>query len=260
MTRKVLECLRAQEVDQPLNIVVIDDGSTDGTFEFLSKQHNDVTVLQGDGNLWWGGAVDLGLRHALRKGKQDDWVLLVNNDVRFSADFIQGLLHVARANTPAAVGSVICDEAAPNYLLSIGAEIDTWRLGTRDKLECRRQRNTAMPLHQVDALSGRGTLYPLEAFRMAGCMSPKLLPHHLADYELAVRVRNAGYRLLVSEQVAIISADDFSNGWKPPNFLSKLSSVRSPYYLPAVLTFWWRASSLSERFSLLPRLFYRLSR
>ena len=255
LTQIVLDCLRSQQVDEPLRLIVIDDGSTDGTAEFLASQQ-DITVLKGDGSLWWGGAIEVGLQRVLEEGRTLDWILLVNNDTQFDADFVQRLLDTARAHTPAAVGSVICDEAVPERLLSIGAMFDTWRLRVRDKLEQERIRNSAKGPHSVDGLSGRGTLYPLAAFRVAGTMKPAWLPQYLADYELAVRVRKAGFKLLVTEETATLSAEEFGNAYQPSSLRDKFFSVRSAYYLPAVLVFWWRASSLLERITLLPRLIF----
>lgn len=255
LTQRVLQCLHAQQLDEPLNIIVIDDGSTDGTAEFLGSQQ-DVTVLKGDGSLWWGGAIELGLQHVLQTGASKDWVLLVNNDTQFGNDFIQRLIETARAFAPAAVGSVICDEKMPEQVISIGAVLDTWRLKAGDKLEHVRSQDKAHEPHSVDALSGRGTLYPLEAFHKAGTMKPLLLPHYLADYELAVRVRKAGYRLLVSERAATLSANEFGNSFQPRTLGEKLFSVRSAYFLPAVLAFWWQVSSIMEKLTLLPRIVF----
>lgn len=253
LTRRALQCLRAQQLDEPLNVIIIDDGSADGTADFLSSQRG-LTVIKGNGSLWWGGAIELGIQHVLRIGKSADWVLLVNNDTQFGSDFIQRLIETARAFAPAAVGSVICDEERPDRLISIGAVLDVWRLRVADKLAQERSQDKTKEPHSVDALSGRGTLYPLSAFHKAGTMKPKLLPHYLADYELAVRVRKAGYRLLVSEKAATLSANEFGNSFKPRNFLEKFFSVRSAYYLPAVLAFWWQVSSVTQKLMLLPRI------
>jgi N-acetylglucosaminyl-diphospho-decaprenol L-rhamnosyltransferase len=36
LTRRVVECLRQQVVDERLRIVIVDDGSTDGSAEWLA--------------------------------------------------------------------------------------------------------------------------------------------------------------------------------------------------------------------------------
>lgn len=254
LTKRVVQCLRQQLVDERLRIVIVDDGSTDGSAEWLAVQ-TDVNVLHGDGSLWWGGAIQLALEDALKNGSPADSVVFVNNDTTFDQDFIQNLLSVARSHAPAAVGSVIRDEDQPTRLLSIGAVLDTWRLKVRDVLpEPRTLGMDASQVHQVDALSGRGVLYPLKAFRRAGSMRPRWLPHYLADYELSIRVRNAGYRLVVSEKAAVLSANEFGNAHRAKSIREELFSVRSASYLPANLIFWWEASSLPEKLTLLPRL------
>jgi N-acetylglucosaminyl-diphospho-decaprenol L-rhamnosyltransferase len=255
MTRHVLECLRLQELDESLQLIVIDDGSTDGTAGFLESQY-DVCVLKGDGSLWWGGAIELGLLKVLEQANPADWVLLINNDTKFAGNFVQQLLDAARAYAPAAIGSVIHDEAAPSRLLSIGPAVDLWRLKITDKLVNDSRLGQPESADSVDALSGRGTLYPLSAFLKAGTMKPAWLPHYWADYELAVRVQKAGFKLMVAKGAVVFSTDEFGNSYKPKNLMEKYFSVRSANYLPAVLAFWWRASSFLQRFTLLPRLLF----
>jgi N-acetylglucosaminyl-diphospho-decaprenol L-rhamnosyltransferase len=258
LTRRVVECLRQQVVDERLRIVIVDDGSTDGSAEWLAEQ-SDLDVLQGDGSLWWGGAIQLALEHTVKHGATTDSVVFVNNDTTFGRDFVQSLLDVARAHAPAAVGSVVRDEEQPARLLSIGAGLDIWRLKVRDLLtEPRALDLDAAGVQEVDALSGRGVLFPLEAFRRAGLMRPRWLPHYLADYELSIRVKNAGYRLLVSEKAAVLSANEFGNAHRAKSIREELFSVRSASYLPANLLFWWEASSRLGKLTLLPRLVLRL--
>lgn len=253
MTKQVLTCLRSQQIEEDLQLIVIDDGSTDRTEEFLTSQQ-DITFLKGDGSLWWGGAIEVGLQRVLSKAQTTDWVLFINNDTYFKNDFVQSLLNSARTHAPAAVGSVICDVAPPNRLLSIGAMIDTSRSKVTDKLNNACDPDPETILHSVDALSGRGTLFPVSAFRAAGTMKTIWWPHYLADYEFSIRVRKAGFKLLVSGKAVIYSEDDWGNEYKPKNLQEKYFSKRSAYYLPAVLTFWWRISNFSERLTLLPRL------
>ena len=236
-----------------MHLVIVNDGSTDGTAEWLAAQR-DIEVLNGDGNLFWGGAVDFALRHVQAKFSVEDWVLLMNNDTTVDAHFVQCLLDVAQAHAPAAVGSVIRDEADQVRILSIGARVDAWRLSTRDLLEMPRSQQTPDMVLEVDALSGRGVLFPIASLNAAGGMRPRSLPHYLADYEVSLRVRKSGWRLLVSTSAAVYSGDEYGSTQRALSWRDKLFSVRSPLYLPALLVFWWEASSWVQRLTLPLRL------
>lgn len=256
MTENILACLRRQIVNQALKIIVIDDGSNDGTASFLASQPDIVTV-KGDGNLWWAGAIQAGLLQILETSRPEDYVLMLNNDTCFEDHYVQKLVDLAETHAPAAVGSVVCDATTPGTLQSIGARIDSWRLKVREILAAPRPREIEGPIYRVDVLSGRGTLYPVAALRAAGTMRPQILPHYLADYELAIRVARSGFTLIVSESVAVLSTAEFGNTRKPADFWQRYLSVRSPSYLPALLSFWWVASQNKlEKITLFPRLLY----
>jgi GT2 family glycosyltransferase len=245
--------MRKQTLNQPLRLLIVDDGSTDGTAEWLAAQ-GDIEVLVGDGSLFWGGAVDLALRHLQAKAASEDWLLLINNDTSVADDFVQCLLDAAQAHAPAAVGSVIRDEADHGRLLSIGARVDAWRLLTHDLLDQAGPQPVSDKLVEVDALSGRGVLYPVAGLNAAGGMRPHALPHYLADYEVSLRVRKSGWRLLVLSAVAVYSNDDYGSTRRALSWRDKFFSVRSPLYLPALLVFWWEASSWLQRLTLPLRL------
>lgn len=252
MTRLLVECLRLQKLSHPLSIIVVNDGSTDDTAIWLTGQ-SDIQTLNGDGALFWGGAVDLAMQHLRNIAADDDWVLLMNNDTTVSDDFVQCLLEAAMTNAPAAVGSVIRDEANHAHLLSIGANVDAWRFLTHDILDTERSK-AAASLVEVDALSGRGVLFQMKALIAAGGMRPRVLPHYLADYELSIRMRKSGWRLLVLLGASVYSCDEYGSSRRELSFRDRFFSIRSPLYLPAFIVFWWEASNWFQRLTLPLRL------
>jgi GT2 family glycosyltransferase len=253
LTQSLVACIRRQELNQALQMWVVDDGSTDGTSEWLSAQE-DIVVLKGDGSLFWGGAIDLALRELQIKAVQDDWVLLINNDTTVAEDFIQRLLDAAILHAPAAMGSVIRDEVKHTRLLSVGARIDAWRFLTSDLLDEPVLQAISNSVLEVDALSGRGVLFPLAGLTIAGGMRPNVLPHYLADYELSMRVRKSGWRLLVLPEASVYSSDEYGSTRRELTFRNGLFSIRSPSYLPAFVVFWWGASNLLQRLTFPLRL------
>lgn len=252
MTKDMLQDLQAQRMDEALQIVVIDDGSSDGTAQFLAGQSH-VTVVKGDGSLWWGGAIEAGLQAVWRSAQTTDWVLFVNNDTHIQSDFVQQLLQTARRMAPAAVGSIIRQNAAPFLVRSVGPKIDAWRMLVGDLLDIQRP-DAADSVQQVDALSGRGVLFPALALKQVRGMRPRWLPHYLADYEVSLRVRRAGWKLLVDPAAAVFSEDEYGSTHRDLGWRNRFFSVRSPRYLPAQVSFWWQASTWWQRLSLPLRL------
>lgn len=252
-TKSVINRLRQQSF-KDLQIVVIDDGSTDGTSKYLASL-SDLTVFRGDGNLWWAGAIDLALKRLLPSLSNDDYFLFVNNDMTFGDDFVETLVLMSRMMGEGIVGGVLRDESPPHDLLSVGPVIDEWGMRVWDKLDepgCREY----LEQHgfiRVDALPGRGALYPSRVFRRVGTMRPWLLPHYHADYEISARARRAGFPIVASVKAVVYSQREFGNdssrfGWWPRYF-----SKRSASSIPHKLFFYMLIGSSFQRLTVILR-------
>ena len=75
--------------------IICDDNSTDGTAEYLLKNAPDVTVLHGDGNLWWTGGTNKCVEYALKIAKPDDYIFTLNNDTELTSNVLQTLVKCA---------------------------------------------------------------------------------------------------------------------------------------------------------------------
>src|SRR5687767_767033 len=124
-TRRCLRSLAAGTV--PVRAVVVDDGSTDGTAREVARHHPDVVVLHGHGDLWWAGAVNRGVEHALAGGA--DYVLTLNNDGVLAPDAVAKLLEAEHVGEPALRCSQRHDLDRPDHVPDVGRVFD-WDLPT----------------------------------------------------------------------------------------------------------------------------------
>lgn len=76
-----------------LDAVVIDNGSTDGTAEYIAEHFPEMQLVQPGSNLGFGAANNIGLRKAL-DGKYD-FAYLLNQDAWLEADTVDKLLATA---------------------------------------------------------------------------------------------------------------------------------------------------------------------
>ncbi|HVS40131.1 MAG TPA: glycosyltransferase, partial [Gemmataceae bacterium] len=117
-TLRFIEAFRRVQYDA-YRIVIVDDASPDGTADVLARDHRDVTVLHGDGDLWWTGATNLGVHWALDHGF--DYVLTINNDTMQKPDFLSQLVETAERCAPCIVGSRIHYLDPPDRVWAVGA-------------------------------------------------------------------------------------------------------------------------------------------
>lgn len=202
-TRQCLACLSVQTYRQ-FQIVVVDDGSTDGTELMIMQEFPDVVVLKGDGNLWWTEATNWGIRYAQKQAdkRRENFILTLNDDTRVGPDYLQTMLDAYRQHKPCLVGSVSVDSDNPNKLEYAGAAFELYTAGGRHLSEDYHnnyqelaERTTYVESH---SLPGRGTLIPMEVFDRVGLFNSKKYIHYMSDIEFSVRARKAGYRLIVN--------------------------------------------------------------
>jgi len=198
-TRACAEKLIAQDYPY-VYVVFVDDGSTDGTFEYLNGHNNErITVLKGDGSLWWAGAMRLGIAWVLERAKRNDYILMLNDDTDFLTSFVSTLVEECNSLNRAVVGArhVARDTGC---VLGSGFRIDYLKTFMSPVIP-------GSLITDVDALPGRGTLYPISAVVQAGNINASLFKHYLSDIEYSARMRELGNRVVISAH-AVLSTDE----------------------------------------------------
>lgn len=102
------------------NVLVIDNGSTDGTKEYVEKNFPKASVIRLEENRGYSGGFNWGIDYAINE-KNADYVLVSNNDVLADIKVISELVTIA--NSDSKVGFVVGKSYfynQPNVLQSVG--------------------------------------------------------------------------------------------------------------------------------------------
>jgi len=192
-----LACLASlAELDYPeREVVVVDNGSSDGSVKAIRERFPTVTVLENGENLGYTGGNNVGLRHAL--AQRADYVLLLNNDTTVAPDFLRRLVDAAEADLQIAlVGPTIYYYDRPAVIWSAGGAID-WQRGStrmlglneRDKGQFGRRPRA------VDFITGCAMLVRRIVPERVGLLDERFFAYY-EETEWCVRAVRAGYKIV----------------------------------------------------------------
>jgi GT2 family glycosyltransferase len=123
-------CLTSVVEQQPVpdRVIVVDNGSRDGTLEYLRTRWPQVVALDAGENLGFSAGNNLGIRDAIAKGA--DYILLLNNDAQLLPGALGELLAALESGGPAvwAAAPKILYRAKSDVIWSAGGRFDWWGL------------------------------------------------------------------------------------------------------------------------------------
>lgn len=234
--QETLQCLRSiARVDQmglELHVIVVDDGSTDGTSDAVRAEFPEVEIVQGDGNLWYTAGTNRGIEAALKH--DPDYVLAINNDSIFDRACIRNMVLCAEKHPRSVIGAVLLNWETPHQVFQVSPRWELLRGGYRHWF---RQTVWTLPDRpwQVEVIVGNCVLYPAAAIREAGLMDEKRLFQY-GDAEYTPRMRRLGWRLLIEPKARVFcKPNDPASGFRRLPLTSKIAKLlkdpASPYSL-----------------------------
>lgn len=221
ITLFLLEVLnRSQSLDH-YHIVIIDDGSTDGTSDVIAQLYPQVIILKGDGTLWWTGAIVKGMKFAIDQGA--DFLIWLNDDTIPRPDTIPKLIAICQENSRI-IASAQCYEDTTLAIPTYGAQ-------QRRGLSIRLNSTPPGMMQTCDALSGNLVCFSSQLVKSIGYPDATRAPHCQADIIYTYQAKKAGYTpTVIGDAIAICSMNPLDIGWinSPTNMLKRWQIINSP--------------------------------
>ncbi len=182
----VVEALRGHPANE---IIVVDNGSTDGSAEFVRKRFPGVTVVALPENLGFGGGSNAGFRAA-----RNDVVVLLNSDMRVARDFLAPLLEGFHDPEVFAVSCQIFFSDPNKVREETGLTQGWWQDGSL------RVRHRIEPdIHELFPCfygGGGSCAFDREKFLELGGFDALLHPFYLEDPDLGYLAWKRGWKVL----------------------------------------------------------------
>lgn len=200
------ECLRSlNDSNYPCDkysIVVIDNGSIDGSQFAVSKSFPNVKVIANKINLGYVKAVNQGLEYGLNQGVEYIWVF--NNDVVVAGDTLRRLVDVAgQDNKFGVIAPVVYEYENPDKIYNIGYRVNFWT-GFCIKRQYGRDifSDPEEKIAKVDTILGCSNLVRSDVIRKTGFFNPAYeLYFEEADFN--ARVWKNGFQVIAVKEAKV---------------------------------------------------------
>lgn len=219
--QKTLECLEAiydQSCisDIKLKVYLVDDGSTDGTSEAVGKNYPSANLIQGDGQLFWTGGMNLAFSKAVKDGH--DFYLWLNDDTKLYPTALRTLLNTYKQKLQGAeqlsmiVGST--QDAESGQLTYGGVMKGSWFH------PCRFHWVTpSQEAQSCDTMNGNCVLIPHEVVKVLGQLDTTFR-HYGADFDYGLRAKRKGCVIWVAPNY--IGSCEYND----PQLRTELSTIK----------------------------------
>lgn len=181
------------------DIIVVANGTTDGTQRYLSLEHPEVTVLSYLQPLGFAGAVNAGIRHAVEN--KYTHIALLNNDAIADRKWLEFLVELADTDEKIGIVTSKIKHYSGDKLDSTGDYYTTWFLpyprgrNVRDKGQYDK-------IEEITSASGGASLYKVDLFKDIGLFDEDFFAYY-EDVDISLRAHHAGWKVMYQPKAEV---------------------------------------------------------
>jgi GT2 family glycosyltransferase len=211
------------------DVILVDNGSTDGSVGYLRMLFPDLIILENSENLGIAGGRNRGFREANRRG--NDYILSLDNDARMDSQLIEALVEVAQSAPRIGVvgpktysddgsGTIQCTGGRITYTQNVCAQrgLGETDRGQYDKIE------------DVDYFPGFGFMARREVFEKLNFLDESFYGYGHEDTDFCLRAAQLGYRVVYVPRAVLWHRGSATIGGYSPR-KKYLEAVNSVYFV-----------------------------
>ncbi|GAT34279.1 glycosyltransferase, GT2 family [Terrimicrobium sacchariphilum] len=207
LTLGCLACLEKQDY-RNFESILVDDASTDGTSDLVAEKYPTTRIIRTVGDRWWTGATNDGIRLAMETASDDDYILLLNNDLVFPPNLLRVLTSTQNAKGKnSVIGAITLDSRDGKTIRNGGTNLNPWTMkfsfpnAGRSIAEF-----SSGHVEPTVYQTGRGVLYPAWIFRKYG-MFDDIHFKQCGDCEFPLRLAHQGISLWIAYDAQVQTND-----------------------------------------------------
>jgi len=198
MLSRCLDTLREVTAHDDYRVVVVDNGSTDGSVEMVSEEFEWVDLVTNDENLGFSKGNNVGIKYAFEE-HDPDAVLLLNNDIEFRQE--RWLEYLVDSLTRPQIGIVGCKLLYPDGTIQHAGGQITYSGDVRYQEDVY---NEPTALDRLEFVLGACMLIDRAVIDEIGLLDEGFSPLNWEETDYYMRCRAAGYELLYDPRAHLI--------------------------------------------------------
>lgn len=226
------------------DIIVVDNGSQDGSIQKLQQEFDRVIFLPFEINHGFAGGNNRGFQYALEKNYE--YVMMLNNDVFVEPNFLFHLVnYMDFHNEAGAIQPKIFFNNDRTKVWNGGSRYASFFGWTYSKNYMRKESDLQKTLHAVDWITGCALLIRTSILKEIGLLNENFFIYY-EDVDLSFRIKKAGYKLIFHPDSVIYHIAGMSNKSKKreadgyANPIVHYLNFRNHFWLLRIWTKWYQ--------------------
>ena len=205
-------------------VIIVDNGSNDGSVEYIKDNYSEFTLIQNQKNLGFATAVNQGI-----KSSNAEYVFLLNNDTELEVECVSKLLNcIDKDENIFGVSSKMIQNQDRNLIDDAGDEYTL--LGYTKKVGNNRSTELYQSKREIFSACAGAALYRRNIFDIIGYFDENFFAY-MEDVDISYRARIYGFKCVYCPEAVVYHDVSATSGSKYNAFKIRLAA-RNNVYVP----------------------------